>query len=168
LLRERLERLELPDRVEAIVLAAEETAAAEPRSASLFPGSDPAEDAELCERLTARLGEDAVHALRVHADHRPEFAWRSTERPMKDDGAAPAAARPLWLLHEPRLLDAFLRDARAELALFDGPERIESGWWEGCDVRRDYFVARAGNGQTLWIFKGPGSGAAWYVHGIFA
>ena len=53
----------------------------------------------------------------------------------------------------------------------DGPERIESGWWEGRDVRRDYFVARTQEtGQTLWIFTEARSGGAsgWYVHGIFS
>jgi protein ImuB len=48
----------------------------------------------------------------------------------------------------------------------DGPERIESGWWEGRDVRRDYFVARAPGGQTLWVFSEPRGG--WHVHGIFS
>jgi protein ImuB len=53
------------------------------------------------------------------------------------------------------------------VVLLDGPERIESGWWEGRDVRRDYFVARVQDGRTLWIFNPP-DGGQWYVHGIFA
>ena len=52
--------------------------------------------------------------------------------------------------------------------LTDGPERIESGWWEGRDVRRDYFVARTARGQTLWIYRQRDADRAWYVHGIFA
>jgi protein ImuB len=65
-------------------------------------------------------------------------------------------------------LDAFLHEAHAQLVLMDGPERIESGWWEGGEVRRDYFVARARSGQMLWVFKRSGSGKEWYVHGIFS
>ncbi len=168
LLRERLERVQLPDRVEAIVLTAEETAALAAHNHSLFPGSETTADTELCERLAARLGDDAVQALRPHADHRPEFAWRSGQYPAKDCGLRPPAARPLWLLCEPQPLDAFLHEAHAQLVLMDGPERIESGWWEGGDVRRDYFIARAHSGQTLWVFKQAGAGKSWYVHGIFA
>jgi protein ImuB len=168
LLRERLARTQLPDRVEAIVLTAEETACLAAHNRSLFPGSEPAADTELCERLAARLGDDAVCALRPHADHRPEFAWRTGPYPTKDCALKPPAPRPLWLLSEPRALDTFLHEGHAQLVLMDGPERIESGWWEGGEVRRDYFVARARSGQMLWVFKRSGSGKEWYVHGIFS
>ena len=30
----------------------------------------------------------------------------------------------------------------ARLELLAGPERIESGWWDGADVQRDYYVAQ--------------------------
>ena len=35
----------------------------------------------------------------------------------------------------------------------EGPERIESGWWDGHDVRRDYYVARTAGGVRLWVFR---------------
>jgi protein ImuB len=183
LVRARCERIALRERVEAIALAAEETAALTGHNRSLLPGCEPAASTELCERLAARLGDEAVRALAPHPDHRPECAWRSAPHPVKERVSMPPAPRPLWLLAEPQALEEFLhaaastppslnaspqRSGEGPLVLLDGPERIECGWWEGRDVRRDYFVARAASGQTLWVFKHPRRGAGWHVHGIFA
>ena len=76
MLRERLSRLELPDTVEAIRLVSEETVPLAGKEGELFQGSDKDGEAgtQLIERLRARLGENAVHALALHADHRPENA----------------------------------------------------------------------------------------------
>jgi protein ImuB len=177
LIRERLERTQLPGRVEAIGLTTECTARLTARDRNLFPGVEPAEEAQLIERLCARLGDAAVCALQPRADHRPELAWREETDPKmgtdpifgSKNGVCPHfQPRPLWLLAEPQPLQQFLRSSPAPAVLMDGPERIESGWWEGRDVRRDYFVARTERGQTLWIFSEPGSAGHWYVHGIFS
>jgi protein ImuB len=68
----------------------------------------------------------------------------------------------LWLLHTPETLPCALHD----LQLVDGPERIETGWWDGNDVRRDYFVAASAGGRRLWVFHDLRAGG-WYLHGIF-
>lgn len=183
LMRDRLERTQLPDRVEAMALASEQCERLVARDLSLFPGMEAGEDTELIERLCARLGDEAVCALRPHADHRPELAWRA-QRPASGTGTLlPPGPRPLWLLTEPEPLDAFLANAQAPVVLTDGPEKIESGWWEARDVCRDYFVARTHCGQTLWLFRSENPGTAagagpqavsrkteifWHVHGIFA
>jgi protein ImuB len=80
-LRERLSRLQLPDRVEAIRLVSEETAPLAGKEGELFQGSgkDGEAGTQLIERLRARLGENAVHALALHADHRPERAQASAQ-----------------------------------------------------------------------------------------
>jgi len=55
--------------------------------------------------------------------------------------------------------------------LCDGPERIESGWWDGADVRRDYFVARTPADETMWIYRDHRYGiddGEWFLHGVFA
>jgi protein ImuB len=80
-LRERLSRLQLPDRVEAIRLVSEETAPLAGKEGELFQGSgkDGEAGTQLIERLRARLGENAVHALALHADHRPECAQGSAQ-----------------------------------------------------------------------------------------
>jgi protein ImuB len=182
LMRDRLERTRLPDRVEAMRLTSEQCELLVARDLNLFPGMAPGEDTELIERLCARLGDEAVCALRPHADHRPELAWRA-QRPARSTGALlPPGPRPLWLLTEPKPLDVFLTKARGPVVLTDGPEKIESGWWEARDVCRDYFVARTQCGQTLWLFRAENPGTAtgdypqssrkgeilWQVHGIFA
>lgn len=48
-----------------------------------------------------------------------------------------------------------------------GPERIESQWWEGRWVRRDYFRVHTEQGQRFWIFR-EARNHNWYVHGDFA
>jgi protein ImuB len=57
------------------------------------------------------------------------------------------------------------------LEIEEGPERIESGWWDGHDVARDYYVARNGQGARLWVFRNrraAGGDADWFLHGWFA
>src|SRR5205823_10727952 len=82
--------------------------------------------------------------------------------------AREAAPRPVWLLSEPQPLGALL-EAQPWI-LRDGPERIESGWWDGADIRRDYYVAENPRGEHLWIYRDSRYGAdgEWFLHGIFA
>jgi protein ImuB len=46
-----------------------------------------------------------------------------------------------------------------------GPERIESGWWDGDDAKRDYFIARLSDGALGWVYREEGQ---WFLHGLFA
>jgi protein ImuB len=70
--------------------------------------------------------------------------------------------RPLWLLR--RALP--LRGAAPRILA--GPERIESGWWDGGDTRRDYYVVQTREGQRAWAFLVPGTSDGWMLHGWFA
>jgi protein ImuB len=76
---------------------------------------------------------------------------------------------PLWLLKEPRSLS--YQDGRpylgGPLEAESGAERIESGWWDGQDIARDYFVARDPQGARFWIYRDLGDASAWYLHGVF-
>ena len=47
-----------------------------------------------------------------------------------------------------------------------GPERIETGWWRGQDVRRDYYVVATDAGTRLWIFRRRDD-ERWFLHGSF-
>ncbi|MBB3207795.1 protein ImuB [Rhodopirellula rubra] len=57
-----------------------------------------------------------------------------------------------------------------------GPERIETRWWRGPLIRRDYFRIELENGARLWIYYDLGDGTGrviedekrWYLHGRFA
>ncbi len=170
ILGERLERHALGAPVTGLTLEAERLVRLEARDRRLFGREGPAEDdtARLVERLRAHLGDDAVDTLRAVADHRPERAWSSvTAAP--DRRIEWPAPRPTWLLETPRRLAE--RDGRPQLdgplALVAGPERIESGWWDGDDVARDYFRARTPSGATAWVYRDLRSGT-WFLQGWFA
>jgi len=160
LTRSRLEQVQLPAPVLAVRLVARELPRFAPAHGQLFEErpqqSLPWE--RLRERLRARLGDDAVHGLGARADHRPECAWSTgSSVPPPRSGA-----RPGWLLAEPQPL----RDS--SLQILAGPERIESGWWDGADVRRDYYVVQMRSGQRGWAFRAVGTDGPLLLHGWFA
>jgi protein ImuB len=172
LLRERLSGHVLTAPVESVRIEAQAFVALEGRTIGLFGGAQ--EDAEawhrLVERLQARLGEDAVSGLALNADYRPERAWRSC-LPGGEGSAAQDIAfgpRPLWLVEPPQMLEerGGVPQQDGPLVMLAGPERIESGWWDGAEIKRDYFIARAADTALLWIYREAGGG--WYLHGIFA
>ena len=78
--------------------------------------------------------------------------------------------RPLWLLNDP--VELTRRGSklyyRKPVCLISGPERIETCWWTGNDVRRDYYVAQESSGSRLWIFRERSGERRWYLHGFFA
>ncbi len=162
LLRERLGALALARPVEALALEAGDFTPLAARSAAMFGDAAAEEEdwARLVERLRARLGREAVCGLATQPDHRPEHAWRRVEPGEWDPREfSQPGARPLWLLEPPR------RIAEARFALLAGPERIECGWWDGDEARRDYFVARLEEASLAWIYREAGE---WYLHGLFA
>ena len=171
LLRERFSSVSLPDRVVSLTLAAEETAQLAPRNFSLFGDKQGAKENRLAlvERLRARLGENAVSGLQLYPDHRPELAWRESE-PGTEAIAIETLVRPMWLLHKPRRLavDGDLPALNGPLTLLSGSERIESGWWDGFDIARDYFIAASGEGAKYWIYRERQGDLSWYLHGVFA
>ena len=59
-----------------------------------------------------------------------------------------------------------LRDTMYRVAHFWGPERIETGWWRGRSVRRDYYRVETTSGYRLWIFRCLSRGV-WFLHGYF-
>ena len=59
------------------------------------------------------------------------------------------------------------RRGGAPLTLLGEPERLESGWWDGADVARDYYTARDIHGVRLWVFRERVAPHGWFLHGIF-
>ena len=57
------------------------------------------------------------------------------------------------------------------LTLLAGPERIESGWWDGRPVQRDYFIASDDTDMLLWIYRErvpqADSRQGWFIQGRF-
>ena len=80
------------------------------------------------------------------------------------------APRPLWMLADPQRLQdrgGAPWHEGSPLDLASGPERIETGWWDGRDVRRDYYVATAQSGVRLWIYRERARDGGWWLHGVF-
>ncbi len=170
LAREKFAALALKEPVRRIGLAADEILAIAHENLDLLEDTrkQAGDWAGLMERLRARLGNRAVGGLALNAEHRPEAAWQAAE-PGERGPQLIFGSRPLWLLPHPKRLDAVGATPHCDgpLDLLAGPERIASGWWDGREAARDYFVARARTESLLWVFREQGAAAQWYLHGIF-
>ena len=129
---------------------------------------------QLAERLAARMGRHAIKGVMTVAEHRPQHAFRlhgllAGEPRGRHASIDSHLRRPLWMLPEPEPLQVEegcpLHQGR--LAIVDGPERIETGWWDDDGVARDYFTAINPRGLRLWIFRERSPDANWYLHGYF-
>lgn len=166
LLRERLHDLVLTSPVSALTLAADAFTAPAVVQADLF-GNEAQQLGELThllDRLRARLGAEAVQELQLHADHRPERAFGSSSSAHTTITAAITdsptnAPRPGALLAHPQRIEP-------PTTLVKGPERIASGWWDGDDVVRDYYVARTADGSRQWVFHDLRENS-WYLQGLW-
>jgi protein ImuB len=154
----------------------------------------------LLERFEARLGAHNIQRLQPVADHRPELATavcqggdalpartRTQGAPLNlalpagpaatasgDPAHWPRLRRPVWLLREPQPLrheGGTPLLAGKPLWLVAGPERIESGWWDGGYAARDYFVAQDDQGALLWVYRFRRAPevdeAGWFLQGRF-
>jgi protein ImuB len=160
--REKLDGTRLPAPVIRLVLEARELAEVERAGSDLFDRGRAREGGieQVLDRLRARLGREALYTAQTGDDHRPEKAWLST---LLGKSAQLDAwpARPLWLYREPVL-------APTALELMTSPERIENGWWDEVDVRRDYYIARDSQGSHFWVYRNRRSPECLWVHGVFA
>lgn len=187
-LHERIGREPLAAAVRAIRLEAIDTAAADVVQHDLFNAGDGGlQWRASLERIAARLGDAAVWTPVPIDEHRPERAaharrlmdvadevgtapmsHRARSQGLRGQRAAHiaslqceperASARPLWLLREPQVLHA---PPPADTA----PERIESGWWDHADARRDYYRLQLAD-ASAWVFCEHGS-QRWFVHGFW-
>jgi protein ImuB len=180
----QLQALHLPEPVRACELRAAALVPYAPECAALWQpgehgGGAGRETYGFIERLRTRLGPAAVHGLTLLPGHRPESAWAVTGPPPVAPArrAAPEPGpefpapqrRPLWLLTTPRPLG--VRDGlprrRGPLRLVSEPERIETGWWDGGEIARDYYTALDIHGVRLWVFRERAAPHGWYLHGVF-
>ncbi|WOB06978.1 DNA polymerase Y family protein [Piscinibacter gummiphilus] len=195
LLRERLAQMALPAPTLELAIESDDIVRRPPPNAELFPTpqSERAGLVQLIERLQARLGREQVQCLVPVADHRPERATQvvpaDPQLMKRADAVGPAAVcdaaqpgretltRPLWLLPEPQALKERqshpLLDGQL-VQLLVGPERIETGWWDGGLAERDYFIGQTTEGGLVWVYRTrpqhlPTSRApGWFLHGRFA
>lgn len=164
LARGRLEPLRIPAPVRNLRLVAADLPPFVPQHQALFdPRAQQAQPWEqLRERLRARLGDEAVKGLRAEADHRPECAWQGAEQGAPGQLVMAPGSRPGWLLPEPQALP------EAGVQLLGHAERIESGWWDGGDVRRDYYRIETRDGLRGWAYRDLAAPGPLWLQGWFA
>lgn len=183
LLRERLERVKLAAPVCELELIADEITAGANANLELFPTtqSETTSLNRFMEKVSARLGPQAITGLKVISDHRPECSQRfeplagatgtkgeaigvaerkgalrrKTHREPYRETIPAELPRPAWLMETP--LELKLQRHQpiygSALKLLAGPERIEAGWWDDALVARDYFIAENALGQLLWVYR---------------
>lgn len=161
--RTRLEQTPLPATVTAISLTASNIQAVIYRTDDLFDkhGNNDNELPQLLDTLSARLGEEAIYTLISCDEHRPECASQEAPSNSKKNHCDPWPLRPLWLLNTPK--------PAPPVKLFSQAERIENGWAEELDIRRDYFLAEdLHTGALYWVYTNEIAKGRLFIHGIFA
>ena len=180
LLRLRFEKLILPEPVIAIRLRGGRSQAVRSGTRRLrFKGKAAGKGlrfsmAQLAERLIARVGMQSVAGVTTVAEYRPQRAWRAQGLlSARTDTVGVMlqinAQRPLWMLPEPALLqvaDGYPWHC-GRLTILEGPERLETGWWDDDSIARDYYTAINPRGMQLWVFRNRTRDARWYLHGFF-
>jgi protein ImuB len=155
------------------------------RQATLFGDDEdkhPQALAELVDRLSTRLGRQGVLRMRLTTDPQPEFSyetvpWLDARGTPEESGIAVASrlrCRPLRLLRVPQPLVIQAVSAvglpdrvhQSAVVRINGPERIETGWWRGPDLKRDYYRLDLANGTMLWVFVDRET-RRWFLHGLF-
>jgi protein ImuB len=196
LLQMQLEQTALPGAVGRLQLEVILTAPLENRQGELFAGGKLEAErqfAALIDRCSSRLGAEAVLCPQLTADSLPERAVRykpgvrgrkpkvqgPRSKVQTQEHSCSALLRPLALHSPPSLLDVLSiapdgppisfrwQGEKHEVAASSGPELIETGWWRGTSVRRDYWRIETATGQRLWLFRQLGNGQ-WFLHGEYA
>lgn len=189
----KIETEHIPEWLVGIRLQAVATAPLHVRQGTLFThttdqelrhGDDHIE--RLIDRLTARLGTEAVVRPRLLPETLPEAAvgFESCSAPVSEkqtatvDGSVPGAARPLELFPEPQPIEVismmpdgppvrfYWENRTCEVAHCTEPERIQTGWWqENGFCRRDYYRVETRTGSRFWLFRDGNT--SWFLHGVF-
>jgi protein ImuB len=203
LLRTQLERVRVAEPVCGMSLR---VAAAEPLQWSQTELLE-AEQAEghrqlstLIDRLSNRLGREAVTRPTLVPDPQPEYACRfqpviqeessrarrksesfsflESSNPLFPPGFPGSVQRPVRLWPTPALIDVWRvfpegppqrfswKGTEYHVARAWGPERIETGWWRGNDVHRDYYMVTTDAGTRFWLFLRQDDNR-WFLHGCF-
>jgi protein ImuB len=146
--------------------------------------------AYLVDRMSNRLGRDTVVGARLLAEPNIEGAFRyrpltgQRTAPLKSTAAAErkhllkSGLRPLHVTRPPVRLHiqngttnqpprSFGYAGQQRITQrFWGPERIETGWWSGRMIRRDYYQVEDHTGNRFWLFLDLNQ-HEWYLHGLF-
>lgn len=141
------------------------------------------------DRLTVRLGAQAVRRAVLRGSHLPERAqrWQAPLVPEKtSQNIYDLHFRPLKLLEKAELISMLdtgaqgyprrfrWRGALHDVVRVEGPERIAPEWWrqKGTARLRDYYRVEDAAGRRYWIYRyglpgdGRGGTPQWFLHGL--
>lgn len=190
LLQLRLESVRLLEPIVGAKLSVLEEAPLPQQQQVLFAELSPPTESPawtmLVERLAGRLGAEQVTAVRPHSDHDPTRAWKAAPWPRSNSRRRTASAKPIpplpprptRLFPQPRAIRVLAlapeghpqrfhdRDWESRVVRSWGPERIETGWWRGPSLRRDYFRVETDAGTHAWLFRDLRT-RRWFLHGWF-
>ncbi len=163
----------------------------ESHQATLFPDGETdwpsSEWGHLLERLSCRLGTARVCYAVLNPDHDPEKAYfwypclshRKSHKPRSDGKAlVTKGPRPVRLFRAPIPIQVVTaipsgvpyqihhQGQSHHVVRWWGPERIQTGWWRGESITRDYYRVELQNGVHYWIYRCLESGT-WFLHGTF-
>jgi protein ImuB len=144
--------------------------------------------AGLLDRLTARLGHEAVTRFDFRESHIPERAVLSVPVLHKVSPRPPLKrVRPILLLPHPEPLTVLAevpdypprrftwRRISYRVVKAEGPERLSLEWWPDTKDHaqsRDYYRVEDESGRRFWLYREglyeQGSAPRWYLHGFFA
>ena len=191
----RMARMRLPREVESIAVEVVSAGAVACRqrvlfegvgsSATLRAGEQAMQLGGLLDRLAGRLGRMAVFEPRPVIDAQPEHAWVAAPPEPEHGGASASAAaascaaglRPGWMAPRPVRVETVsvvpdgpplwfcISGVRHRVTEAWGPERIETAWWRGCSVRRDYYVVETESGDRWWLFRHLGESGRQHLRG---
>ncbi len=129
-------------------------------------------------RYVSLVGVGSAEKQRSEPSRLPVSSVRASAGSDANRGASAACPRPLRLFGKPLEVPAmamvpdgppgWFRWRGQEYAVAEaiGPERLETGWWKGCDIQRDYFRVTSRSGGQFWIFRDRRNGR-WFLHGLF-
>ncbi|MDP1618465.1 DNA polymerase Y family protein [Phenylobacterium sp.] len=200
LYRERLGALSNPldpgfgfDQMRLSVLVTEPLAPSQRGLDGDRPGDE--DFSRLIDRLTARLGPEAVLRFQALGSYIPERAGRLVPASLGASLGAGQAAwpdrapeapplRPLQMFHPPQPVETLAevpdgsplrfrwRRVLHQVVRAEGPERIAGEWWRAPDQKtRDYYRVEDSEGRRFWLFRqglyGEAPEPRWFIHGLF-
>jgi protein ImuB len=192
LIRMQLELLVVPGAVEQVQLEVPATGKLQQRQGELFaatPAAQPRQLALLVDQLSSRLGPQQVVRAQLQPSANPEWAYRYVPLAGQTASKSPSPSATTLPVPQPghRPLRCYIpplpiqvvsvvpdgspaavhyRGRHLTLSYCWGPERIETQWWRGPTVRRDYFRVQTDGGQRFWIFRRL-QDQSWFLQGEF-
>jgi protein ImuB len=140
---------------------------------------------ELVDRLSVRLGQEAIHRYVPDEHYWPERSFKPSQtlHEQLETSWPLDRQRPINLLRHPVRIEVtapipdyppmlFRHNGKLHMILkADGPERIEQEWWLQQGQHRDYYRVEDEDGNRYWLFRSghyDDKNFQWFLHGYFA